>query len=272
MGFCLALLLGSPSGEARAAVDWLQYIASYVDLVRAFGPDPTAGEWHFQTYGRAEGRAADAFDEAQYLANYPDLQAAFGGDTQAATVHFIRYSAYEGRADAPLARRGGSILLVIADDYGVDAAGFYPVGANRRDTVPPAPPTPNLQALAQRGILFRDAWANMDCSPTRASLLTGRYEFRHGVGAYVRNADEGYPTLPYTEVTLPRLFQGSGYLLAHVGKWHLDNVPYAAPTGTAGPTTPAPAWGRAAWTTTTAGRRSPTVPGASRRPTRPPTR
>src|ERR671913_185224 len=96
VGFCLALLLGSPSGEARASVDWLQYIASYVDLVRAFGPDPAAGEWHFQTYGRAEGRAADAFDEAQYLANYPDLQAAFGGDTQAATVHFIRYGAYEG--------------------------------------------------------------------------------------------------------------------------------------------------------------------------------
>jgi hypothetical protein len=54
--------------------DGLQYIASYGDLIQAFGENTAAGENHYERSGRAERRQTDAFDEAQYLANYPDLQ------------------------------------------------------------------------------------------------------------------------------------------------------------------------------------------------------
>jgi arylsulfatase A-like enzyme len=115
--------------------------------------------------------------------------------------------------------------VIIADDFGVDAAPFYPLTAGRRTTSPPAPPTPNLAALAQNGVIFRRAWATPWCSPTRAAMLTGRYPFRTGIGDPVSST----PTvatgeLRLNEFTLPEAFQRAKpgqYLLAHVGKWHL---------------------------------------------------
>ena len=57
---------------------------------------------------------------------------------------------------------GRNILLLIADDLGIDAAEFYPL-SERRTTTPPAPPMPNLKRLAQKGVLFRHVWANSVC-------------------------------------------------------------------------------------------------------------
>jgi hypothetical protein len=81
------------------AIDGLQYIASYSDLILAFGANAAAGQQHYESYGRSEGRLTDDFDEVQYLANYADLQAAFGSDTDAATMHYIQYGFAEGRHD-----------------------------------------------------------------------------------------------------------------------------------------------------------------------------
>ena len=67
--------------------DGLEYIASYPDLIQAFGADAAAGEMHYQQYGQAEGRVPDSFDARQYLANYADLRAAFGSDRDAAAAH-----------------------------------------------------------------------------------------------------------------------------------------------------------------------------------------
>ena len=58
--------------------DGLQYIASYADLIAAFGANRAAGEQHYLSFGHTEGRAVDTFSETQYLHNYGDLQAAFG--------------------------------------------------------------------------------------------------------------------------------------------------------------------------------------------------
>jgi len=88
-----------PEPPPSASFDGLQYIASYGDLIRAFGANEPAGEQHWLTFGQAEGRKADTFDENQYLANYPDLQGAFGNDTEAATVHYIQHGFAEGRTD-----------------------------------------------------------------------------------------------------------------------------------------------------------------------------
>jgi hypothetical protein len=86
-------------GRTRDGFDGYQYIASYGDLIEAFGANERAGAFHFVSNGFAEGRVRDNFDAAQYLANYPDLQAAFGTDEAAATIHFINSGYFEGRTD-----------------------------------------------------------------------------------------------------------------------------------------------------------------------------
>ena len=110
-----------------------------------------------------------------------------------------------------------NILVIVADDLGVDSLGVYAEGAA------PAP-TPNLDALAANGVLFRNASANAVCSPTRACLLTGRYAFRTGVGGPV--GQSGVEGLPLHELTIPELLTsaGSGYAHACIGKWHLADT------------------------------------------------
>ena len=90
------------TGSPTPSVDGLQYVASYGDLIRAFGADTAAGEQHYQQFGNAEGRSPDAFDEIQYLANYADLRAMFGADLEAATRHYIAHGYDEGRTDKAL--------------------------------------------------------------------------------------------------------------------------------------------------------------------------
>jgi arylsulfatase B len=118
-----------------------------------------------------------------------------------------------------------SILLILADDVGVDASTLEPTPP-RYATTPPAAPTPRLLALAKRGVLFTNAWATPGCSPTRATIFTGRYGFRTGVGSPIPpERDSPIPSLPTSEFGLPKAFKaamGDKYLLAHIGKWHLS--------------------------------------------------
>jgi len=72
----------------------------------------------------------------------------------------------------------GNTLVLLSDDLGVDIVTCYLEG-------PVVAPTPNIDALALDGVLFRNAWANPVCSPTRAHLQTGRYGFRTGVGRVI---------------------------------------------------------------------------------------
>src|SRR5206468_7387156 len=119
----------------------------------------------------------------------------------------------------PAARQ--NILLIIADDYGVDSSSLYNTNASAS-----LPPTPTIASLAQSGVLFRNAYVNPVCSPTRACLITGRYGFRTGIGDVIAGA--GSPTLTAAEFTLPEAFAANasyGYQLAHFGKWHLNNAP-----------------------------------------------
>lgn len=102
-----------------------------------------------------------------------------------------------------------NVLVVIADDLGVDLLAAYGEGS--------APPcTPNLDALAAAGALYRNAWANPVCSPTRAALMTGRHGFRTGIGGIA--VPQG-PGLSLAEEILPEVL--TGYASAFLGKWHL---------------------------------------------------
>ncbi|MCK6503415.1 sulfatase-like hydrolase/transferase [Myxococcota bacterium] len=112
-----------------------------------------------------------------------------------------------------------NILLVIADDLGVDQASCYasPVASRA--------PQPHLDALCARGLVFTDAWANPYCSPTRAGILTGRNSGRTGVGEPT-GVGMVAPGLSRRELTLPRALDrsDSGYTHGAFGKWHLADA------------------------------------------------
>jgi RTX calcium-binding nonapeptide repeat (4 copies) len=73
------------------------YLASYNDLIIAFGPNEMNAFDHYIYHGAFEGRQADAFDGYQYLATYDDLITAFGANEQAAAFHFVSSGFEEGR-------------------------------------------------------------------------------------------------------------------------------------------------------------------------------
>ncbi|MEA3016755.1 MAG: hypothetical protein QOI38_1477 [Sphingomonadales bacterium] len=77
--------------------DPLRYIASYPDLIEAFGADAEAGRWHWENFGKAEGRSPFLFDALIYGASYGDLIESYGTDTQALTLHYINQGYREGR-------------------------------------------------------------------------------------------------------------------------------------------------------------------------------
>ena len=111
-----------------------------------------------------------------------------------------------------------NVLFIIADDLGVDYTQAYQEGND-------FPATPNIDALARDGILFRNAWANPVCSPTRATMLTGQYGFRTNVTTVVGNGRFGASGLAPDTYTLPKALDeaNSGYAHACVGKWHLSD-------------------------------------------------
>ena len=114
-----------------------------------------------------------------------------------------------------------NVLVVVADDLGVDYVAAYNEGTN-------PPPTPTLSALAARGVLFRNAWANPSCSPTRACIHTGRYPFRTMVGRWIGHTQspQNVGLLRQKEPTIPELLDlaSSGYAHALIGKWHLHDA------------------------------------------------
>jgi len=102
-----------------------------------------------------------------------------------------------------------NIILVMADDQG-----WGQVGYNGH----PILKTPQLDAMAEAGIRFNRFYAaGPVCSPTRASVLTGRSPIRTGVPQHGHN-------LCLQEKTLPQVLKNSGYSTALFGKWHLNGV------------------------------------------------
>jgi arylsulfatase A-like enzyme len=116
---------------------------------------------------------------------------------------------------------GTNILLVIADDVGTDSLSLF--NTNTRALLPP---TPNINSLYDSGVLFRNAYACPTCSPTRSSLITGRYGFRTGIGYYIDGPLD--PALQANELTIPKILTANpqlGYRHASIGKWHLGEQP-----------------------------------------------
>ena len=106
-----------------------------------------------------------------------------------------------------------NVLLIIADEVGVDNVACY--GEH-----PDAAHTPVIDDLAQRGVLFRNAWVYPTCSPTRAAILTGRHAFRTGVGRVIDYLVFNFE-LGIEEPTIAKALAPTPYHRLAVGKWHL---------------------------------------------------
>lgn len=117
-----------------------------------------------------------------------------------------------------------NIVFILADDLGRHQIGCYG-GA-------PFYETPNIDRLATQGMMFSDAYAAAPvCSPTRASIMTGKYPARLHLTDYIPGQPYPYAKLrtpdwskelPASEVTLPEVLAAAGYISGHFGKWHLS--------------------------------------------------
>jgi len=104
-----------------------------------------------------------------------------------------------------------NILLIIADDLGKDAINGFSEGSIK-------PQTPHLDSVRNAGMSFSNFWTNPTCTPTRSSIITGKYGYRTGVKWA---GDE----LPPTETSLQQYITdrtSDKYASAVVGKWHLS--------------------------------------------------
>ena len=157
----------------------------------------------------------------------------------------------QGPAQAPAGERPPNIVLIVADDLGINDITAEGRG---RGVAHGLVPTPNIDALAHEGADFPVAYAaNATCSPSRAALMTGRYPARFGfeftavpdqlakyVPAYSPRG-RPHPTIyhadlqreapqmedmgmPGSEVTIAELLKARGYHTMHLGKWHLGEA------------------------------------------------
>ena len=112
-----------------------------------------------------------------------------------------------------LGQRRPNIVLIVSDDMG-----YADIGIHGSSDIP----TPNIDALARGGIRFTNAYVSGPyCSPTRAGLMTGRYQQRFGHEFNPDRTLRHKLGLPLTEVTMANYLREAGYRTALFGKWHL---------------------------------------------------
>lgn len=110
-----------------------------------------------------------------------------------------------------VAKTPPNIVVILADDQGYADVSYNPHS-------PPAVSTPNIDKLAKSGVICTDGYASgYVCSPTRAGLMTGRYQQRFGI----YTAGQGGSGMPLDENWMPMHLKQAGYTCGAFGKWHL---------------------------------------------------
>ncbi|MBW8040435.1 MAG: sulfatase-like hydrolase/transferase [Planctomycetes bacterium] len=127
----------------------------------------------------------------------------------------------EQRSKAGKGNKRPNFVFFLIDDLGWTDVGCY--GSSFYET-------PNINRLASEGMRFTDAYAACPvCSPTRASILAGKYPARLGITQWIGGSNK--PTeyqhyMALEEVTIAEALKEAGYATGFVGKWHLGNKPY----------------------------------------------
>lgn len=124
---------------------------------------------------------------------------------------------------ATVAARPPNVVVLLADDLGFQDVGCFDGPVQ----------TPTIDRLAADGVRFTDFYSGCAvCSPSRATLMTGRHHIRTGVYSWIHDPSQRSHLL-LREVTLAEVLRQNGYATAHVGKWHLG-----LPTGERNKPTP----------------------------------
>ena len=160
----------------------------------------------------------------------------------------------QGPATPPAGKRPPNVILIVADDLGMNDISLYGGGVAGG-----AVPTPNIDSIAKQGVSFANGYAaNATCSPSRAALMTGRYPTRFGFeftavpAAFVSNlahndSTSPYPPIyhkelnhnlpayadmgvPHDQIMVPEVLKPKGYHTIHIGKWHLGEAEPLRPT------------------------------------------
>lgn len=161
-----------------------------------FNNDAEIGFADFLLFLQAFGSTDTTFDlNKDGTVNFPD---------------FLFFTTVFGQA---ISTAPPNILLIIADDIGIDACPGYDIDTEK-------PSMPNLESLIATGITFDNVWATPICSPTRATIITGKYGFRTGVLDATDNNE-----ISLSETTLQKYLDENAptpYTQAIIGKWHLS--------------------------------------------------
>jgi arylsulfatase len=137
------------------------------------------------------------------------------GDNRTPVFSHPQHTAAAAKKLADLEKKTGkkpNILIFLMDDVGYGDPGCFGGGTAI------GAPTPTMDRLAQQGLMLTSTYAQPSCSPTRATILTGRLPIRHGVLWPPMYGEKGGLS---GEVTVAKLLSDAGYVTQAVGKWHV---------------------------------------------------